>query len=723
MRASYVFTIFCSVLFFGAAAQTTLRGTVFSTNGDTLVGANVWLPGTYDGATTNASGVFSFQTDIVGSQTLLVTCIGFDTFRQVLTLAGGIAEIQPRLRENTASLQEVVISAGSFEAAGDRRRAVVLSPIDIALTASATADIAGAITTLPGTVRNGESGQILVRGGAAYETRTFIDGLYVQNPYSSSVPNVPARNRFSPFLFQGVQFSTGGYSAEYGQALSSALILNTEDLAPKTTTGLSLMSIGPGLSHTQRWERSSLAVSGGYTNLSPYFALVPQNIDWLAAPQSAGGELVFRQKTGETGMLKTYASVNRSWMEMQYPDPFQPQETVPLRLQADNLYTNVSYRDIWREKWAVFAGGAYTYNRDQIASGFSNDQAQQSGQMRFSATRALGDKTKIKFGGEYLRGRFDEDYRDGSGQPFGTFLDERYAAGFAEADALFLKKIAVRAGLRAEHSALLGRTNLAPRLSAAWLLGKNEQVAFAFGQFYQTPEYPLLRFGADLRFEKATHYMVNYQRIRGGYTFRAEAYHKTYNDLVKTGPEFGQTNSRGNGYARGLDVFFRDRNTIKNGDYWLAYSLLDTKRDYRDFPGLAVPTFAAAHNVSVVHKQWFPRWNTAFGATYAFQSPRPYHDPNRPGFNQGRTPVYHDLSINASYLTNIGGHFTILYVSATNLPGFRQVYGYQFGAEPDATGVFPSRAITPPAKRFLFVGLFINFGREYRSSEVTTEDI
>ncbi len=715
--------LFFSFLISTISAQTTVRGTILSTTGDTLAGANIWLIGTYDGATTDAGGRFSFSTNESGSQTLLITCLGFDTFRQVLTLAGGVVDVSPKLRENTASLQEVVISAGSFEAAGDRRRAVVLSPLDIALTASATADIAGAIATLPGTVRNGESGQILVRGGAAYETRTFIDGLYVQNPYNSSVPNVPARNRFSPFLFKGVQFSTGGYSAEFGQALSSALILNSDDMPAETSTGLSLMSIGAGLAHTQRWQRSSLAVSANYMNLRPYFWLVPQTIDWTTAPQSGGGELIFRHQPSESGMVKVYASVNRSDMDMQYPDPFQPQETVPLRLLADNVYINASYRDTWNDQWVVFAGAAYTHNRDRIVSAFANDAAQQSAQIRLTATRTLGEQAKIKFGAEYLRGRFDETYRNETGQPFPTLLDEHYTAGFAEADALVSQKIVVRAGLRAEYSALLGRANLAPRLSAAYLLGKNEQIALAAGQFYQTPEYALMRFGTDLRFERATHLMVNYQRIRGGHTFRVEAYHKSYGDLVKTGADFGPANNRGSGYARGVDVFFRDRSAIRNGDYWVAYSFLDTRRDYRDFPGQAVPTFAAAHNASVVYKQWFPKWNMAFGATYAFQSPRPYHDPNRPGFNAGRTPAYHDLSINASYLTNIGGHFTILYVSATNLPGVRQVYGYQFGAEPDADGLFPSQAIVPPAKRFLFVGLFITFGKKYKAEEVTTDDL
>lgn len=693
---------------------TTLRGAVLSSSGDTLIGANVWIPGSYDGATTGPGGQFEFPTRLAGDQILLVTCLGFDSFRQELKLAGGLLELQPRLREKTAELGEVVISAGSFEAASDRRRAVVLSPIDIALTASATADIAGAIATLPGATRNGESGQILVRGGAAYETRTFIDGLYVQNPYNSSVPNVPARNRFSPFLFKGTQFSTGGYSAEYGQALSSALILHSEDLPQETSTGLSLMSVGGGLSHTQRWERSALAVSGTYTNLSPYFALVPQRIDWIAAPQSGGGELIYRRQVSDAGMFKAYSSYNRSWMDMQYPDPFQPQNLQPLRLQADNVYANASYRGVWREKWALFIGGAYTYNRDQIASGFSNDQRQQSGQTRFTLARPLGEKLKIKFGGEYLQGRFDEQFRNGGQQQFHTLRQEQYSAAFAETDVYFSKKLVARAGLRTEYSALLQRANVAPRLSAAWVLGSNEQISAAAGRFYQTPEYEQLRYHTQLRFEQATHYMLNYQRIRDGFTFRVEGYYKTYDNLVKTNPETGQANNRGSGYARGIDLFFRDKKTIRNGDYWVSYSYLDTRRDYRDFPTAGVPNFAARHHASLVYKQWFRRYNTAFGATYAFQSPRPYEDPNRPGFNESRTPAYHDLSVNASYLFNLGGNFSILYVSATNILGLNQVYGYQFGSEPDTEGLFPGRAIRPPANRFLFVGLFINFGQRYR---------
>jgi hypothetical protein len=58
-----------------------------------------------------------------------------------------------------------------------------------------------------------------VRGGEANETQTFVDGIRVAQPYNATIGNVPTRGRFS-FLFSGIAFSTGGYSAEYGEALS-----------------------------------------------------------------------------------------------------------------------------------------------------------------------------------------------------------------------------------------------------------------------------------------------------------------------------------------------------------------------------------------------------------------------------------------------------------------------------------------------------------------------
>jgi hypothetical protein len=55
----------------------------------------------------------------------------------------------------------------------------------------------------------------------------LVDGILVAQPYGATTNNLPTEDDFL-LLFSGISFSTG-YSAEYGEALSSVLLLNTQD--------------------------------------------------------------------------------------------------------------------------------------------------------------------------------------------------------------------------------------------------------------------------------------------------------------------------------------------------------------------------------------------------------------------------------------------------------------------------------------------------------------
>ena len=163
---------------------------------------------------------------------------------------------------------------------------------------------------MPGTQKIGETEGLFVRGGTAGESKTIIDEMVVQNPFYTNVPDVPGRGRFSPFLFKGTIFSTGGYSAKYGQALSSVLILKTEDLAPDTRSSIGVMAAGLGGSHSQRWDNSSLSLELNYFNLSPYFKVQKQRTDWENAPEGGDGSLIYRNKLSKNGMFKLYSNFN-----------------------------------------------------------------------------------------------------------------------------------------------------------------------------------------------------------------------------------------------------------------------------------------------------------------------------------------------------------------------------------------------------------------------------
>jgi hypothetical protein len=202
---------------------------------------------------------------------------------------------------------------------------------------------------------------------------------------------------------------------------------------------------------------------------------------------------------------------------------------------------------------------------------------------------------------------------------------------------------------------------------------------------------------------------MSYQFVRSRRTFRAEVYYKDYTQLVKYGMNPDALTNAGNGYAKGFELFWRDNQTFRNTDFWVSYSYLDTERNYLNYPHAAIPTFASAHNFSVVYKYFFARLRTQAGATWSYSSGRPYNDPNQSVFNGGRTPSYHDLSANFAYLAKPN---LIVYFSATNVLGRDNIFGYEYGDELNEQGMYNSRAIRQPAPRFLFIGIFLTLSKD-----------
>ncbi|MCR5889199.1 TonB-dependent receptor [Hymenobacter sp. J193] len=702
----------------GLAQTTTLRGTVRDDHGQALPGVNVFLRGSFDGASTDSVGAFRFETTQTGAQTLQLSLLGYLAQAMPVQLAGGELMLPLQLKADRHQLGGVVITAGSFEAS-DEKRSAVLKPLDIVTTAGALGDVAGALNALPGTTRVGDEGKLFVRGGAAGETKTYLDGLPVQNPYGGSVPSVPARGRFSPFLFKGTVFSTGGYSAEYGQALSAVVLLNTTDLAPESQTGVSLMSVGGSLSRVQRWERTSVAVTADYMNLQPYYGLVPQSFGWVKAPQSLGSSVSMRHRTGEAGMLKVYGVWHQQQLALRQPnEAFTADRTVALH--NGNGYLNATFRSPLRRGWSLNTGAALTRDDNQVRPDDGRlREIEQSLVGRLMLTNdSAGANWSLKLGAEALGQQYRRTYQEAVDAPTwqaGSFT-ERRGAVFAEADISLADRLGGRVGGRAEYSALLGRWNAAPRLALAWQTGENSSISGAYGLFYQTPANDLLRVRPELRFERARHALLTYQYARDNRTLRLEAYDKSYQNLtVFDAQQPNNPNayrSPGTGYARGLDLYWRDRKTLKNTDYWVSYGLLDTRRQARQDPALAVPSFAARHNLSLVGKYWIARAHTQVGFTASYGSSRRYHNPAQEGYNQGRLPSYQDLSFNASYLTRIRGQFTILYVSMSNVLGRENVYGYRYATQASPDGTYARTAVTPSAPRMLFVGLFISINKK-----------
>ena len=321
--------------------------------------------------------------------------------------------------------------------------------------------------------------------------------------------------------------------------------------------------------------------------------------------------------------------------------------------------------------------------------------------------KRFNNRVKLNFGAEYFITDFNENYLSTVNGNFKYGFQNNISGAFAEVDIFFSKKLAAKAGIRLENSELLNESTISPRASIAYKSGKHTQFSVAYGQFYQNPKKEYLKFNTDFKAENTSHLIANYQYVKDKQIFRVEAYYKDYKDLVKFDTNFSLPTSNfsndGFGYAKGLDVFWRDNKTFKNTDYWVSYSLLDTKRNYKNYTKSAAPSFVAKHNLSVVVKHFVTDWKSQFGLSYNYASGRNYTDPNLGGFLDQKTKSYNALNANWAYLISPQ---KIFYVSVSNVLGTQNINGYQFADQPDLNGKFDSRAITPSADRFFFVGFF-----------------
>ena len=603
-----------------------------------------------------------------------------------------------------------------------------MTSLDIVTTGGANGDITAALKTLPGAQQIGEQEGLFVRGGAGYETKQFIDGTLVNNPYGTSVPDLASRGRFSPFLFKGTVFSTGGYSALYGQALSSALILESIDLPDQSQASASISSVflGAGYQQLAKDKKSSWGINYGYTNLIAYFNIVKQAPDYFRMPEFHNGDANFRIKTKNGGMIKYYSTFSNGRLGLRRPDIDSADLKDAFGYTNTNWYNNLSWKENLGKGWKFNIGLGYSTNIDDITQEIQNQananvatgksyiddkkfalkSTQDLSQVKLVFEKRLKGISALRFGGEYWYACNKSKYN-----VYNSLLVDNFKAVFGETDLYITNGLAAKIGARFEHSSIINKANIAPRLSLAYKTGKDAQMSLAYGEFYQKPENTQLISTTNFGYTRATHYIANYSKSTKDYNFRAEVFYKKYIDLVKT---FPNTNNDGTGYAKGIELFWRDKKTVKNFDYWISYSYLDTKRDYLNYPKQMTPNFAANHTASLVTKRFVTEWKTGFNVTYTYASGRPYYRLVQNGNkydikDEGKTQSYNSLGFSLNYLPNLGKPkaktFIVLVASVTNLLNQKQVYGYNYNYNGNI-----KQAITPAASQFFFLGCFLSWG-------------
>lgn len=206
--------------------KATLRVVVVSeTEGTTKPGANILLTepqgDTLHTGVTDANGFREFLNIKAREYQIHISFIGYETYRDIFTLAAGETRIyNAELEGSTLSLQELVVAGYGLKRREAGRQTVTPKDISRVPTPGPSGDLTAYLQTLPGVVTTGDrGGQLFIRGGTPSQNMVLIDNIPIVRPFHIS-------NLYSAFpqeTIGTVDLYAGGFGAKYKGATSSVL--------------------------------------------------------------------------------------------------------------------------------------------------------------------------------------------------------------------------------------------------------------------------------------------------------------------------------------------------------------------------------------------------------------------------------------------------------------------------------------------------------------------
>ena len=691
-------------------AHNVINGLVTDTNNEPLIGANVYIYKTIEGAVTDVNGNFRFETTRTDSVTLVVSYLGFKEYKfqaNILNLKDLVIVLQPK----ETVIGEVIIVASNFNFGQDANKLKSMNSLDVVMTGSSNGDIYAALQSLPGTQKVGENGRLYVRGGESDETQTFVNGMHVLVPYTTNAENTVQRSRFSPFLFKGINLTLGGYSAEYGQALSSVLPMQTTDVSSSDKLGVSFSPFNVNVGGTVSNKRSSWSFNGDYMNMYLYNKIFPDKYNWINPYQKLSGETQYKIEFNPNNILKIYAGYDYTFFKQKVNDSFDP--TINKRnldLNESNIYLNSTYKSYLPKGYVLFLGVASSlvYNKvnDALTPNdlFKNDRNEIH--LKSTMSKSFTNNYKLSLGAEsYLRNskkKYNNPLSNSKDLKYN--LDYNIYSAFLDNSFKIHKKIYFNFSGRMEYQTNNKKVNFMPRASLSYIPNSHLQLSTIYGIYSQsTKDDILVYYKKGLSQELSDHYILSLSYNKSGLVFRFEPYFKKYRKLPLAID--GNYYSKGYGHSKGIDLFLENETLINNLRTTLSYSFNDSKRLTLDYPEKSTPQYATQHNFNISLRYFIPPIKTYVGVSNLFASGRPYHNPNKTGYMNSKTTPYNSLDVNMTFLVKPN---IILYSSLTNILGRNNVFNYKYSTDLDVNNTYSRVPVISSRERFFFIGVFIS---------------
>jgi hypothetical protein len=468
----------------------TIRGFVYTKDdGEPVLFTNVYLKNTTIGASTDVNGFFTISKVPVGSYTLTISYLGYDTLYENITVKNeDLINKKFYLTKGSIQLQEFTASAEQQSKTEETKVSVnKIDPVIInKLPSVGEPDLAQYMQVLPGVVFTGDQGgQLYIRGGTPIQNKVLLDGMIVYNPFHS----IGLFSVFDNDIIRNADVYTGGFGAEYGGRISSVMDITTKDGNKKrtegkistSTFGLKALLEGPLLKLKENGNGSiSYLLSAKHSYLPQSSKIFYQYADTAGLP---------------FGFTDLYGKVS-----------FNANNGSKLNVFGYNFKDFVNYPKIAEFKWNSFGAGSnfvlippgsttlvegnFAYSQYGIEAKGASDSIPKTSDingfnMGLKFTNFIG-KNEVKYGFEMIGFKTDLFYRNEFGSNIRQEENTTEIAGFLKYKVITQnKKLVIEPSLRLHYYASLSDFSPEPRLSFKYNLKKQLRFKFASGLYSQ----------------------------------------------------------------------------------------------------------------------------------------------------------------------------------------------------------------------------------------------
>ena len=715
-----------------------------------LESASVTLEGTQRGVLTSAAGTFGIAGVGAGSYVVRVSLLGYApvTLTDVIVSPGRGTQVVAELQVQALAVEGIVVNAGHFRVnQAQPVSSVLMNREEIRRAPGSVGDVSRVLTALPSMAQvSDNANDLFVRGGSPFENGFYVDEIQVRNINHFPVAGATggAIGMLNVELIEDVEFSAGGFSAIYGDRLSSVVDIELREGSREkfeTQMDASFMGFGgtvegplPGgdgswLFSVRNSFLDLLVDALGSSGVAPRYRDFQAKATWDVTPRD------------RLGILALGGSSSMSFTAQEAADEGY---TAFGDQAADQATVGATWRRLWGDRGysvlAVSASGEWSDRRmlgvvqgDTLLFG---DHGERAARVRNVNRLITGTHSSLSVGFDvelesskysYVTGAFED--RLGRAVPRREVAQDwsgTRLGGFASHVWQVTPRFEATTGLRLERRGASGQMELSPRLASSLALNDRLRLTGAAGLYRQRlPSYILAQ---DPEFEelanpRALHVVGGMNYLLSPSTqLTVEAYLKEYDrfpleaedpTLFVVDDGTSQTGLRpyrtlvdeGQASSRGVEVLVQKRLTERfygsaSGSWFHSrYRDLEGQWRSRAWDNRWVATLVGGYRPS--HAWEFSgRWSAGGGAPHT-----PFDITASTGLNSGvidasrinaaRHPAYHSLNLRVDHRTVLRGSSITTFLSVWNVynrENVSQFYWNEVEARPDTInqwGLFP----------------------------------